>query len=47
MENTIMKETADIFKQLTPENQSYFITLIRVAEAAENGVKKQYSNLIP
>lgn len=39
MEATILEETADILKRLSPENQKYFMTLIRVAEAAENSVK--------
>ena len=34
MENTIIKETTDIFK-----NQTYFMILVRLAEAAENGAK--------
>lgn len=36
---TAIKETADILKRLTPQNQAYFMTLVRVAETAENGVK--------
>lgn len=34
-----VKETADILKRLSPQNQAYFMTLVRVAEIAENGVK--------
>ena len=41
MENTIVKETTDILKRLSPRNQSYFMMLVRVAEVAENGVKKE------
>ena len=37
--NTTVKETADILKRLSPKNQAYFMTLLRVAEIAENGVK--------
>lgn len=37
----IVKETMDILKRLTPANQSYFMTLVRLAEVAENGVKKE------
>lgn len=29
----------DILKRLTPQNQAYFMTLVRVAEIAENGAK--------
>lgn len=39
MEASIVKETTDILKRLSPQNQIYFMTLVRVAEAAENGVK--------
>lgn len=39
MENTIIKETTDIFNRLTPKNQTYFMILVRLAEAAENGAK--------
>lgn len=39
METTILKETAEILKRLSPQNQAYFMTLVRVAETAENGVK--------
>lgn len=34
-----VKETADILKRPSPQNQAYFMTLVRVAEIAENGVK--------
>ena len=37
--NTTVKETTDIHKRLSPKNQAYFMTLVRVAEIAENGVK--------
>lgn len=39
MTTTTVKETTDILKQLSPKNQTYFMTLVRVAETAENGVK--------
>lgn len=39
MNDGAVKETADILKRLTPENQAYFMTLVRVAGTAENGVK--------
>lgn len=39
MEKTILKETTDILKRLSPNNQAYFMTLVKVAETAENGVK--------
>lgn len=35
MNATIVKEATDILKRLSPENQAYFMTLVRVAEAAE------------
>ena len=41
MENLIVRETTNILKELSPENQSYLLTLAKVAEAAEKGVKKQ------
>ena len=34
-----VEETASILKRLTPQNQAYFMTLVRVAEIAENGAK--------
>ena len=39
MNKSAVKETADILKRLTPKNQAYFMTLVRVAEIAENGAK--------
>ena len=36
---TTVEETASILKRLTPQNQAYFMTLVRVAEIAENGAK--------
>lgn len=39
MESALIKEATDILKRLSPQNQAYFITLARVAEAAENAVK--------
>lgn len=41
MENAIIKETADVLKRLSPQNQEYFMTLVRLAEVAENGVKNR------
>ncbi len=37
----VLNETMDILKRLSPKNQSYFMTLVRLAEAAENGVKQE------
>lgn len=39
MEATIIKEVVDIFKNLSPQNQAYFMELIKVAQIAENSVK--------
>lgn len=39
MTQTTVKETTDILKRLSPQNQAYFMTLVRVAEIAENGAK--------
>lgn len=39
MTTTTVIETVDILKRLSPQNQAYFMTLVRVAETAENGVK--------
>lgn len=41
MENMVVKETTDILRRLTPENQLYFMTLVRLAEVAENAVRHQ------
>lgn len=43
MEDLIVKETTDILKKLSPKNQSYFMSLVRMAEVAENGVKADQS----
>lgn len=43
MSGTIVKETMDILKRLSPQNQIYFMTLVRVAENAENGAKHALS----
>lgn len=40
MEKTREVELVDIFRQFTPENQAYFMSIIRVAEAAEMNGKK-------
>lgn len=45
MENTIIKETTEILKKLSPKNQVYFMTLVRLAEVAENGVKNEMCKL--
>ncbi len=47
MENTVVQETMDIFKKLTPKNQSYFMTLVRLAEVAENAVRHQEAARYP
>ncbi len=39
MNVTTIEETVDILKRLTPENQAYFMTLVRVAESVEISVK--------
>lgn len=40
MKGVTIEETKEIFKQLSPENQAYFMALVKVAEAAETSVKK-------
>ncbi|MFG6369287.1 MAG: hypothetical protein K1W16_12845 [Lachnospiraceae bacterium] len=37
-------EGIDILKKLSPKNQAYFITLLRLAEAAENGARNETIN---
>ena len=44
MKAVAIKETMDILKRLSPKNQAYFMTLVRVAETAENGVKHSMIN---
>jgi len=39
MKETTVEETMEILKRLSPQNQAYFMTLVRVAETAEKGVK--------
>lgn len=41
MEDTIVREGMDILKRLSPKNQTYFMTLLRLAEAAEDGAKSE------
>jgi len=43
MESTIVKEGTDILKRLSPKNQTYFMTLLRLAEIAEDGAKNEIS----
>ncbi len=40
MENTIVKEATEILSKLSPQNQIYFMTLVRAAEAAENNGRR-------
>lgn len=39
MENQIVLEAAEILKRLSPQNQAYFMTMVRLAEVAERNVK--------
>ncbi|WP_204791230.1 hypothetical protein [Oscillibacter sp. CU971] len=41
MDDKTIKETIEILKRLSPKNQAYFMTLVRLAEVAENGVKNE------
>lgn len=47
MDNAVVKETTDILKRLTPKNQSYFMTLVRLAEVAEDAVRHQEADPTP
>lgn len=40
MEKTREETVIEIFKQLTPVNQRYFMTMLRVAETAEGNARK-------
>lgn len=40
MKETRENKVKEIFKQLTPANQRYFMTILRVAETAESNVRK-------
>lgn len=44
MEDTIVKEGTDILKKLSPKNQAYFMTMLRLAEAAEDGARNEILN---
>lgn len=46
MENLLIEESKEILKQLSPENQAYFMTLVKVAEVAEANVKKHMKKRI-
>ena len=39
MENQVAMEAAEILKKLSPQNQAYFMTMLRVADATERNVK--------
>lgn len=45
MENTILSEATDTLKKLTPQNQDYFMTLLRVAAVAEDAVKEAQKSI--
>ncbi len=40
MKTSVVKETTDILKKLSPKNQLYFMTLVRTAQVAEDGIKE-------
>lgn len=44
MDDMIVKEGRDILNRLSLKNQAYFMTLLRLAEAAEDGAKKEMYN---
>lgn len=41
MEKTLVEEGTDILKKLSPMNQAYLMTLLRMAEAAEHDTKNE------
>lgn len=41
MEKDYVNEIIKIFKQLNPENQRYFLSLVKVAQVAENNAKNK------
>ena len=41
MKKDYVSETIEIFKQLNPENQSYFLSLVKVAQVAEKNAKSK------
>lgn len=43
MENTV-EEGMKILKRLSPKNQAYFMTMLRLAEVAEDGAKNEMQN---
>lgn len=47
MTETNIKETVNLFKQLSPQNQAYFMKLVQVADMAENNAKKALTNPSP
>lgn len=40
MDKSLIKETTEILKRLSPQNQAYFMTLLRIAEIAEDGARR-------
>lgn len=41
MEDNIVKEALDVFKELSKKNQDYFLSMIKLAKAAEDGIKEK------
>lgn len=41
MEDNIVKEALDIFKELSKKNQDYFLSMIKLAKVAEDGIKEK------
>lgn len=47
MENQIALEAAEILKKLSPQNQAYFMTMVRVAEVTERNVRASMRRSTP
>lgn len=41
MEKNIVEQTTDMLRKLSPQNQTYFMTLVRVAAIAEENCGKE------
>lgn len=41
----VLKEITEILRHLSPSNQAYMMTLVRVAQAAESSAKKTSEGL--
>lgn len=47
MEENRLQQAVEVLRRLSPENQEYLMAMVRVARAAEEGVKRQHPDSPP